>query len=137
MILLDTHALIWLIEGDDQLGDKAVHLIDRERAEDGAMIAAISLWETAMLIDKDRVSLSRSLPQWFDLVLSSPGFHLVPISPLIGADAGTLPGSIHGDPADRLIIATARALGCAVATVDQRILDYAASGQVRAIDARR
>lgn len=137
MIVIDTHALIWLVEGDEKLGQKTARLIDQERTQDGVKIATISIWETAMLVDKNRVALSRSVSQWFDLVLTSPGFQLVPISPNIGVDAGSLPGRIHGDPADRLIIATARELGCPIISVDQKILDYAVEGHVEAIDARR
>ena len=137
MILLDTHVLIWLIEGDVRLGHRTRRVIDRERSGNGAQIAAISIWETAMLADKNKVVLSRSPTQWFDAVLSAPGFKLAPISPAIAIDAGSLPGDIHGDPADRLIIATARSFGCPIATADRKILTYAAAGHLQVVDARR
>jgi PIN domain nuclease of toxin-antitoxin system len=137
MILLDTHVLIWLIEADLRLGTRANGTIERSRAADGALIATISLWETAMLVDKRKAVLSRDVRSWFDAVLAAPGFSLADVTVAIGTDAGSLPGNIHGDPADRLIIATARALGCPVLTADRKILHYAKAGHVGTIDARR
>lgn len=138
MILLDTQALVWLIEGNPRLAEKARRVIEKARSEkDGARIAAISIWETAMLVDKNRIALSRPVAEWFEAVLTAPGFCLTGITVSIGADAGALPGDIHGDPADRIVIATARALGCPVLTADKAILRYAAAGHVQAIDARR
>ena len=90
-----------------------------------------------MLADKGKIALSRPVAAWFEAVLAAPGFSLAELTIGIGADAGSLPGNIHGDPADRLIIATARALGCPVLTADRAILAYAAAGHVQAIDARR
>lgn len=137
MILIDTQALVWLIEGNPRLGVGAKVIIERERATRDALISIISVWEAAMLVDKGRLALSRAVYQWFEAVLSAPGFRLADMTVAMGADAGGLPGDIHGDPADRLIIATARALGCPVLTADRKILDYSKAGHVEAIDARR
>ena len=137
MILLDTQALIWLIEADPKLGGRARTLIDVERADNVVVISPISAWETAMLVNKSKLALSYPVGRWFDLVLSAPGFRLAELTTVIAVDAGTLPGSIHGDPADRIIIATSRALGCPLITSDRKILSYAAAGHIQAIDARR
>ena len=137
MILIDTQALVWLVEANPRLGTKAKVVIEEERAGDGAVIAPISVWEAAMLVDKGKIVLSRPVAAWFEAILAAPGFSLAELTVAIGADAGTLPGSIHGDPADRLLIATARALGCPLLTADRKILDYAAAGHLQAIDARR
>lgn len=137
MILLDTQALIWLIEGNVRLGDAARARIERERAGDGAVIPAIAVWEAAMLVDKGKLVLSRPVAGWFDVVLATPGFWRAELTVAIGADAGSLPGAIHGDPADRIMIATARELGCPLMTADRKILDYANAGYVQAIDAHR
>ncbi|RDE06122.1 type II toxin-antitoxin system VapC family toxin [Sphingomonas aracearum] len=126
-----------MVEGDAKLGHQARLLIDRERESGSVSIAAISLWETAMLVDKNKIALSAPVHEWFEFVFASEGFELAPISVNIGVDAGSLPGDIHGDPADRLIVATARALARPVLTVDRKILGYAANGHVQAIDARR
>lgn len=137
MIVIDTHALVWMIEADPRLGPRAIALIDEERVRDGAGVAPMTAWEAAMLVDKRRLALGRSVGTWFDHVLATPGFVLMPFTVAMGIDAGTLPGDIHGDPADRIIIATARALGCPVLTADHKILAYAAAAHVQAIDARR
>lgn len=137
VILIDTQALVWLVEGNHRLGAVARRIIDRERAGDVVLITLISVWEVSMLTDKGRLVLSRPVLGWFDAVLAARGFRLADWTVAIAADAGQLPGDIHGDPADRMIIATARALGCPVLTVDRRILDYAEAGHVQAIDARR
>ena len=81
--------------------------------------------------------LSRAVAPWFEGVLATQGYRLADLTTAIGADAGTLPGGIHGDPADRIIIATARAFGCPVLTADRKILAYATVGHLQAIDARR
>ena len=137
MIVVDTQALVWMIEADSRLGRRATGLIDSERGEDGAGIAPITVWEAAMLVDKQRLTLGRPITAWFDHVFAAPGFVLLPLTTSMAIDAGMLPGDIHGDPADRMIIATARALGCPVLTADQKILAYAKTGHVQAIDARR
>lgn len=137
MIVLDTHVLVWMIEADPQLGRGAIIVIDKQRAENGAGITPITPWEVAMLIDKQRLALGRPVETWFDHVLATPGFVLLPLTVPIAIDAGMLPGDVHRDPADRIIIATARALACPLVTADHKILAYAAAGHVQAIDARR
>jgi PIN domain nuclease of toxin-antitoxin system len=90
-----------------------------------------------MLSDKGRLTLSMAVQAWVERALALPGINLVAIESTIAVDAGILPGTIHGDPADRFLIATARALACPIMTVDRAILDYARQGHVKAIDARR
>jgi PIN domain nuclease of toxin-antitoxin system len=134
MILLDTHALLWLTEAE-RLGAQARKLID---AETGKLhLSAISFWEIAMLIDKRRIALAMPLDSWMQRLFETGGFTVVAVDPGIAADAGSLPGNIHGDPCDRIMIASARSLGCPVLTADGLILDYAALGLVQAIDATR
>lgn len=137
MILLDTQALIWLAQADPRLGRLARASIETERADDIVLVSPISAWETAMLADKGKVALGRPVRQWFELVLSTPGFCPADLTTAIGADAGSLPDGIHGDPADRLVVATARSYGCPLVTADRKILAYAATGHLKAIDARR
>ena len=89
-----------------------------------------------MLLDKGRISLGMPADAWARDVLSSGKIVVAPLTPEVAAAAGQLPGSIHGDPADRIIVATARAYRCAVLTTDRKILAYAKAGHVQAIDAR-
>ena len=137
MILLDTHVLVWLIEGDERLGHDARLLIDDERVQQEAYVSAITPWEISMLVDKGRLRLSRNVEPWIVFAFGIQGVKLAPIEPIIGVDAGSLRGGIHGDPADRLIVATSRAMACPLLTADGPILRYAQRGHVQIIDARR
>ena len=89
-----------------------------------------------MLVEKKRFLIAQPLQVWIDTALSQPGIGLAAVTPPIAVDAGLLSG-IHGDPADRILIATARALGCPLMTADERILAYAEKGHLKATDARR
>ena len=89
-----------------------------------------------MLVDKGKLALGMRPLDWMEAVLDEPGFRIEPFAPVIAIDAGSLPGDIHGDPADRIIIATARHLACPLLTTDRKILDYATEGHLQAINAR-
>lgn len=134
VILLDTHVLLWLVEGSERLGAKACKRIEADAGD--VHLAAMSFWEIAMLADKQHIVLSMPLAQWRERLLSPGGFKIVTIDAAIASDAGALPGDIHGDPSDRIIIATARALACPIVTADRARLEYAKAGHVAVIDAR-
>lgn len=89
-----------------------------------------------MLVHKGRLDVGVSAREWANAVLRTDEVELAELTASIAADAGTLPEGIHGDPADRIIVATARSLGCPLLTKDRKILDYAAAGHLKAIDAR-
>ena len=131
-VVLDTHALVWLLQGDERLGVLARGLIQSAASADAAWVPAISAWEIAMLVAKGRLVLDREVGAWLDTALALPGLRLAPLEPRLAVDATRLPGQAHGDPADRLIIATARHHGATLVTQDKLILDYAAQGHVRA-----
>lgn len=133
MILLDTHALVWLVLGDDRLGKTARGLI---RDEDRRRISAMLSWKLATLADKGRLLLEMPVGRWMDENAKSAHLVEVPVTGAIACDAGSLPGKIHGDPCDRIMIATARSLGCPILTSDRKILAYADQSYVHAIDAR-
>lgn len=136
MILLDTNVVVWLFQADPNLASGNRRRIESERAAEGVFISGITCWEISMLVEKGRLILGRDPLDWIEAALAEPGVHLAPISPEIGVEAGRLPASIHGDPADRIIIATARHMGCPLLTTDRKILAYAAIGHLEAIDAR-
>lgn len=136
MILLDTQVLVWFAEGEPDLKRPARKLIEDETKTGLVVISPITFWEVSMLVDKGKLTLGRSLTEWMEAVLDQPGFRIEPVEPRVAVDAGSLPGEIHGDPADRIIIATARHLECPVLTTDRKIIEYAAAGHIQAIDAR-
>ena len=130
-LLLDTHVLIWLAEGLPELSKPARQHIDKAAATDGVAVSAISFWEIAMLHAKGRLSLSRPIRDWHAMVAAVRGLAEVAVSSEIAIEAGSLPGPFHGDPADRLIVATARTRGWPLMTRDARILAYGEAGHAR------
>ncbi len=122
MIILDTHALIWLDEGSSRLGKKSRGLIDEGLDNEMLVVSAISFWEIAMLIQKQRLSLLTPLSQWMRDLLQQ-GLQEVPVTGEIGIIAAGIPG-FHGDPADRLIVATAISNSATLITADENILNW-------------
>jgi PIN domain nuclease of toxin-antitoxin system len=131
-VVLDTRALFWLLQGSDRLGLVARALIEAAAIGGGALVAAISAWEIAMLIAKGRLALDRDVAEWLDAALALPGLRLAPLDPAVSVDSTRLPGEPHGDPADRMIVATARRHTATLITDDAQLLAYSAAGHVRA-----
>lgn len=134
-LLLDTHVWLWLAAGADALPSTAREAIGVAASSGGLRVAAISLWEVAMLASRNRLSLGKPTTIWLEEALSAPGLSLEPLSPLIATASCHLPGGFHSDPADHMIVATARVTSSTLMTRDRRILDYAAHGHVRAMAA--
>ena len=96
-------------------------------------LSAISAWEIGMLLSKNRIALSMELEDWIERAFNHEGVQTLAPNPTMLARSSFLPGRLHGDPADRIIIATARAEGLTILTRDRLILDYAAEGYVAAL----
>ena len=135
MILLDTHVLVWAVSGDRRLGTNAAAAIERAHRSDRIGISAITPWEIALLAERGRLRLAQDVGEWIDAALSAQSVDVLPIEPAIAVASVRLPGQFHADPADRLIVATARHWGVPLATADQAIAGYAADGHLRVIDA--
>ena len=135
LVLLDTHAWLWLLNGSERLGPKARKAIQRSLAEEAVLVSAISTWEVAMLVSKGRLVLDRDVGEWVHAASSLPGIRLEPISPEVAVASTRLPGKIHSDPADRMIAATVRHLGSTLITADQLLLDYGKDGHLKALKA--
>lgn len=135
-VLLDTHVWLWMVEGSEaELSARAIEEVDRASRDGRVLISIISVWEVAMLEARGRVSLSRPLDEWVRAALRAPGVSLLPLTPEIAIESTRLPGSAHGDPADRILIASARVQGCRLVTRDRTIIEYSRSGQVTVLDA--
>jgi PIN domain nuclease of toxin-antitoxin system len=136
-VLLDTCAVIWLANGD-AIADQALAGIIEAGLSGGIYVSVASAWEIGML-SKPKASRSNPLQflpdakTWFGKFAAGPGIKLASITPDIAIDASFLPGEMHGDPGDRLIVATARHLGLPVVTRDVKILSYANKGYVTVI----
>ena len=102
MIVLDTHIWIWWVHGDERLTQRQMEIIQAH--------------------EDDEIGVSAE--DWFDLALSYPGIRLIELTPAIAIESTRLPGEFHRDPADQIIVATARIHGCPLVTSDSRILEY-------------
>ena len=123
MILLDTHIWIWWVQGDPRLKARHRRLIER-RAASGLGVSAISCWEVAKLVQVGRLSFPVDVLEWLEQALRYPGVRLLDLTPRIAVESARLPGEFHRDPADQIIVATARVYDVPLLTVDRRILDY-------------
>jgi len=135
-LLLDTHVFIWLINGEQMLSSKAQKYISAVIKEEGEIaISAISLWEISMLYSRKRILLNQPCMQWLMHALQAPGICLAELTPEIAVDSCSLPNNFHSDPADRMIVATARMLDVPLMTCDKKILTYGLEGFVKCIEA--
>jgi len=119
VILLDTHALIWMVAEPKRLSRSATSAIRRAELESGVAISAITLWELASLLTRGRIQAYGTVET--SLKLLTEGIAVKPITPEIAALAAQFPDDYPRDPADRLIGATARALGMQLITRDENI----------------
>ena len=134
-LLLDTHCWLWIQSGGDEFSRSVVAEIEDAGQRGILLISAMSVWELSMLATKGRVILRMPLLEWVREALKTPGLSLVPLSPEIAVESTQLPGRFHGDPADRIIVASARYTGATLLTRDRGILSYSKQSHVRAIAA--
>ena len=125
-LLLDTHVVLWLDSGDERLRGETREVIDRCWNTGGTIfVSAITAWEIALLIDLGRIELDLPAPAWMARFLNRPGVVEQPLGWREATDAYALDGLDHRDPADRILIATAIALGCPLVTYDERVVEFA------------
>ena len=132
MLLLDTHAVLWLDSGE-RMKDETLLAIDAAAQDGAVLISPVSAWEIGLLVRKGRISLDINALAWFERFLALPGVLLTPLTASAAILSSELPEPFQGDPADRLLVASARELGCPIVTRDREILEYAESGAVQAI----
>lgn len=123
MILLDTHVWWWALNEPKKLSRKALKAI-RKNPPGQRAIASISMWEFAMMVCVGKVEIRIPLDQWLDQAVNKTGLEVFDLNPRIAAESCSLPGEFHKDPADRIIVATARINGMALITKDKKIIDY-------------
>jgi PIN domain nuclease of toxin-antitoxin system len=131
-LLLDTCACLWLTH-DDPMSEASLEAIEAATQAYAVHVSAITAWEVATLVAKGRFRLRTDPLSWFDSLAALPGVNLVGLSPEILVASVSLPGQPPKDPADRMVAATARALGLTVVTRDKELRSYAAAGHVSLI----
>ncbi len=131
-ILLDTHCWVWMQFGQTEKFTRApLRMIERAARTGALRVSVMSVWEIGMLEAKGRLELKMSCAEWVRRALDTPGLALAPLTPEIAIESSRLPGRFHGDPADRLLVATARIAGLRLMTKDGRLLDYGEHGYGR------
>ncbi len=117
VIVLDTHIFLWLTLQPEKLPENIIAALTRD---DKWGLSAISLWETAMLHERGRITIPGQLLDWLHLAVDIPRLTVLPLTPEVAAHSESLP--MHGDPADRIIAATAITHECPLATVDRLLV---------------
>ncbi len=128
--LLDTHVLLWWLGDRDRLSRDQRRVVGSADADAPLLVSDISLWEVAMLHSLGRIRLTIPLREWLGKAVAPPLVRRHGISPAIAAEVASLPDSFHRDPADRILVATARVLGATLLTQDRRIVDAALTDTV-------
>jgi PIN domain nuclease of toxin-antitoxin system len=123
MIVLDTHIWVWWVHGDARLSVRQSELLTENEAR-GLGVSVISCWEVAKLVERGRLVLPYPVADWFDQALAYPGITLLELTPRIALESTQLPGTFHRDPADQIVVATARIHDAQLLTSDEKILAY-------------
>jgi len=123
--LLDTHAWVWWVSEDRRLSGPARRTIAKAAAGDQLWLSFISIWEVAKKVEKGQLVLDRPLDDWLDLATDRAGLHLAELTRPVLIESCRLPGPFHGDPADQIIVATARDRDAVLVTKDRQIHQYA------------
>ena len=122
--VLDTHAWIWWVAEDSRLSVSARRAIEESRATGELWLSAFSIWEVAKKVQKGQPLLDRPLDDWLDQATGQAGVQVAEPTRAVLVESCRLPGGFSGDPADAIIVATARSLGALLVTRDRRIRDY-------------
>ena len=128
--LLDTHAWVWWVSEDRRLSKPAARVIEKSQSEESLWLSLISVWEIAKKVEKGQLVLDRPVDEWLDLATARPGLHLAEMTRPILVESCQLPQPFPGDPADQIIVATARHHGAVLVSKDRHIRRYA---QVRSV----
>lgn len=122
--LLDTHTWIWWHMNPQQLSARVKEIIANTKNYDEMLLSAISPWEFSKLLEKQRLGISCDPEAWIKTALDMPKLRIVPLSPILSYRSTVLPKPFHNDPADQIIVATARENKAIILTKDEKILVY-------------
>jgi PIN domain nuclease of toxin-antitoxin system len=135
-IVLDTHVWLWLMAGSHHLSKSFRLSIKKVQDYSGILISSISIWEIGMLVNRKRIELNMDPLDWISEALDFPGVRLIQLSPKIAIESTRLPGNIHGDPADRILVATAHEEHATLVTCDEKLLEYGKDNYISVFDPR-
>ena len=123
MIVLDTHIWVWWVHEETLVPESSRQYLQHQEVH-GLGVSIISCWEVAKLVEHQRLTLPCPVGEWLEQALAYPGIRLLDLTPRIVVESTQLPGTFHRDPADQLIVATARVYQCPLVTTDTKILAY-------------
>lgn len=133
-ILLDTHVWLWTMLGSSILNKGFIQAFERNLKTQGVLISTMSIWEIGTLVNKKLIEIEMDVLDWVNQALDIPGVQMTHITPRIAVQSTRLPGKIHGDPVDRLLIATAYEENAVLVTCDKKILDYGLENFITVFD---
>ena len=123
--LMDTHVWIWWHISPEKLSANVRDIIAAVEGNDQLLLSAISVWELAKLVEKNRLRLSVGINVWVGQAFEMPQFRLLDLLPEIAIESTRLPQPFHDDPADQIIVASSRIYEATILTADRLILAYA------------
>ena len=132
-IVLDTHVLLWALLQPEELSENIKQHINLAQDNSQLFLSSISLWEIAMLKFKKRINIYEPIKDFLESIANINGLFIKDITPEIAAESVSLMDDFHGDPADRIIVATAKCYGATLLTRDQKILNWANLGHIKSL----
>lgn len=132
-LVLDTHVLLWSLLEPESISKAIKQKISVAQSESKLVICSISLWEIAMLNHKKRINVYEPIKKFLKSIAAIDGLVVSDLNPEIAAESILLMDDFHGDPADRIIVATTKILGATLLTRDQKILSWAKSGHIKCL----
>jgi PIN domain nuclease of toxin-antitoxin system len=134
-LVIDTHVWLWIESDPDRLSEPARSRIEQAARVGKLWVSVMSVWEIGMLVAKDRIRLSMPVDEWVRQASATPGMQMLGVVPEIALESTRLPDAPHGDPVDRLLMASARVHNLTLITADEKILAYADQGHLKALKA--
>jgi PIN domain nuclease of toxin-antitoxin system len=122
--ILDTHTWIWWHVNPPRLSQKVKEIIQNTENYNEMLLSAISPWEFCKLLEKKKIGIACDPEEWINIALNMPKLRLVPLSPVVTYRSTVLPQPFHNDPADQIIVATAREENATILTKDEKIMAY-------------
>ncbi len=135
-VIFDTHVFLWYMFGKPMFSQKFQNEISRVQKLHPILISPMSIWEIGMFAQRNRISLEMDYLEWVEQALTDPGFTMTSFSPQVAIMSSRLPGEVHGDPVDRILIATAFETHAVLVTCDEKILEYGKNQFISVYDPR-
>jgi len=132
-VILDTHVLLWSLLQPEELTEETKSKVEQEHKKQNLLVSSISLWEIAMLSHKKRIHIFEPIKNFLSSIEEISGINICEISAEVAAESILLQNNFHGDPADRIIVSTARVYSATLLTRDKQILHWSEYGSVKCL----